>query len=463
MRRRRDDLTGASAVLYARKSTVDVKNPGKSTADQLDTQRARAAHLGLDVVAEFTDDGIGASRHSRGKVRPGFAGAVDYLREHPVEVFALWELSRATRRLRVYGDLMELCEDQGTFLLIGDRIYDPLDSADQTVLGMNAVMDAAEVARLRERVLRGVASTAAAGRPHGRNLYGYERIYDQRTRALLEVREHSEQAPIIRELVRRTLAGHSANAIIRDLNNRLVPKPSGAVWHPTDPRELLSNPAYRGLRSHKGRIIEGTWPALISPDQWQALERIFAGRSRGVHDTSAKHLLTGVAMCARCQRPMYVDIKKGDTTKGYYHCQGCSRSRNAKHLEAHVRAVVNAALAHPGPRQAILNAAQPDRDADLKALAALRSELDDAYRLAEQGEISPRGLASYEKRLVPLITDAERTLVAGPDLPDLTGLVQLPDDDMRARALLRRLVRVWVGQSRRGRGFDPSSIEIRPA
>lgn len=449
-------------MLYARRSKHDPANPGKSTTDQLDTQRDRASRLGLSVVAEFTDDGIGASRHSHVKTRPGFVAAVDHLRAHPVEVFALWELSRATRRLRVYSDLMELCEDRGTYLLIGDRIYDPLDPTDQMVLGMTAVQDSAEVARLRERVLRGVASTAAAGRPHGRNVYGYERIYDSKTRQLVEVRPQPEQAAVIQEMVTLTLQEVSANQIARDLTQRGITKPTGALFGPTDIREMLSRPTYRGLRSHNGTLVTGTWPALITDKQWQGLVHVFAQRSRGIHDTTAKHLLTGVAMCDRCRRPMYVDIKKGKTTQAYYHCGVCSRSRNAKHLEAYTVAVVNRMLRSTTTRRKLMREDSPDSERRRTELAALRAELDEAYTVG----LSARGLAAVEQRLLPLIERAERAVLAvrdGKSLADLAQIRELPEDPDEARRVLRRLIRVWVGQSRRGRGFDPSTVDILPA
>lgn len=457
MRRTRDTLAGATTVLYARKSKHDPTNPGKSTTDQLDTQRERAGRLGLNVVAEFTDDGIGASRHSHGKTRPGFVAAVDHMRQHPVEVFSLWELSRATRRLRVYSDLMELCEDRATYLLVGDRVFDPLDPTDQMVLGMTAVQDTAEVARLRERVLRGVASTAAAGRPHGRNLFGYQRMYDPRTRALLSIEPDPEQAPIIREMVEQTLAGVSAFQIAADLNDRGIRKPSGAGWHRSDVGEMLKRPAYRGLRDHKGTVVPSVWPALISDSEWAQLRRVFAGRSRGVRDTTAKHLLTGVVWCARCHRPMYVDIKRGRYVQTYYHCPGCSRSRNALLLEAWVREFVDGMLSTQAGRRGLAGMSDPALDRERAVLEQARAELDDAYLAG----LSARGLLAVEQRLLPVIEQAERRLSNASDRPDLTALRALPDDLAVCRALLRSLLRVWVLPSRRGRGFDPSSVVVR--
>lgn len=453
----RDDLTGATTVLYARRSKPDPANPGKSIDDQIDAQRARARRLGLNVVAEFTDDGIGASRHST-KTRPGFAAAVDYLRDNSAQVFSTWELSRATRRLRVFSDLMELCEERQMLLLVGDRIFDPIDPTDQMVLGMTAVQDTAEVARLRERVLRGVASTAVQGRPHGRNIYGYERIYDPRTRALLEVRSHPVQGPVIREMVTRTLAGESAFAIANDFNERGVAKPTGARWERSDIGEMLKRPTYRGVRDHKGKQVESIWPPLISEQEWAGLMRVFAGRTRGVHDTAAKHLLTGVAWCARCIKPMYVDTHRQRYVQTYYHCHGCNRSRNRTHLEAHVVKHVNALLANPRSRRGLAGVTAPAMEALRTQLDGWQAELDDAY----SSGLSARGLLSVEQRLLPLIDDARKQLVLLGERSDLDGLSSLPTDDVaKCRQLLRGLVRVWVGPSRRGRGYDPASVQIR--
>jgi DNA invertase Pin-like site-specific DNA recombinase len=451
-------MSGASAVLYARRSKADPKNPGKSTTDQLDTQRQRAGILGLNVVAEFTDDGIGASRHSHGKLRPGFVAAVDYLRDHPVEVICLWELSRATRRLRVYSDLMELCEDRGSFLLVGDRIFDPLDPTDQLVLGMTAVQDSAEVARMRERTLRGVAATAVAGRPHGPNVFGYLRIYDPHTRQLLQVQPDPDQAKIIREMVEQTLSGVSAHQIIRDLDARMIRKPSGTRFTPPDVREMLTRPTYRGLRDHKGVQVPAIWPALITPAEWTDLRRIFATRSRGGHDTTAKYLLTGVAFCALCIQPMYVDTKRGRYVQTYYHCHRCNRSRNQALLEGWVREFVDGWLSDPVFHKNLHRTARPTKTKSAQTeLERLRAELEDAY----QAGLSPRGLAVQEQRLLPLIENLESRLLSAQDRLDLTGITRLPDDVPRARRLLRGLLRVWILPSRRGRGFDSDSVLIR--
>jgi site-specific DNA recombinase len=60
-----------TTAIYARCSKEESKVKGLSIPDQLERCRARAAELGLQVVHEFTDEGLKAGRESK-DYRPGF-------------------------------------------------------------------------------------------------------------------------------------------------------------------------------------------------------------------------------------------------------------------------------------------------------------------------------------------------------------------------------------------------------
>lgn len=77
---------------------------------------------------------------------------------------------------------------------------DPTDPHDRRDL-VHAAADAAlEVGLLSERTTRGITGAAAAGLPHGRVLYGYQRIYDPKTRRLISQEPLPEEAAMVREL-----------------------------------------------------------------------------------------------------------------------------------------------------------------------------------------------------------------------------------------------------------------------
>ena len=72
-------------------------------------------------------------------------------------------------------------------------------------LGLKALVAEQEVDDLTKRIRRTVASNAADGRPHGRELYGYRRIYSPATGALVGVEVRPEEAQVIRRLVEGVL------------------------------------------------------------------------------------------------------------------------------------------------------------------------------------------------------------------------------------------------------------------
>ena len=80
---------------------------------------------------------------------------------------------------------------------------------------------------IRERVLRGKRTAAAAGRPAGRPPYGYRRQINPQT-GKSEGRVVDEATgPIAKEVVARVLAGESLWSIVRDLQDRGVPAVGG--------------------------------------------------------------------------------------------------------------------------------------------------------------------------------------------------------------------------------------------
>lgn len=463
-------LDGADGLTYARRSKHNLKNPGKSTHDQEADVVGWIEALGGVVPAanKFVDEGIGASRHSPVKLRAAYEKLIAAVESRPnVKILGLWALSRAAREQEVTARLLNTCERRGAMLVIGGRVYDPASWEDRLQLGITAVVDEAESSRIRDNVLRGTRLAAVDGQPHGRNVYGYRRVYNMTSGQLLAVEEDPEQGPVVREIVRRVLAGDTSEAIAKSLNARGVPRPFGGTWVNSMIRTLCLRPTYRGVRTHK--VKDGTlttsdaiWPPLISLEDADALDRIFRGRSRGEHSTAAKHPLTGSAECSS-HGPMYKDTY---TRWPVYRCYttGCGRTRSAKGLEKYVRDVVAGWLADPDfERMRRIESQAVDTTAEEGELKALSQELTEAYDLG----LSARGLASIEARILPRVaalTDHLDRVDAARTRPAVALPKEMPEpgsDD--ERFLLRGLVRVVIRPAaRRGAGFDDESVDVLP-
>lgn len=249
-------------VLYARVSRVRDERH-KSVDDQLRELHAWAAREGWPVHSEHRDDDISASRFASGKQRDGWQAAMDALGSGQVRALLAWESSRTTRDKKVFAALEETCRLHRVLYGFSGQLYDLATSDGEFQAGLRNLLDVQESAKISERVQRAVNSRAADGRPHGPVNFGYRRIIDPRSGAVLGREEDPETGPIVREIARRFLARENDQSIARDLNDRGIAGTMGGRWTSGNVAKLVRNPAYAGLRVHHGEVVpdvQAAWP-----------------------------------------------------------------------------------------------------------------------------------------------------------------------------------------------------------
>ena len=462
-------------VLYGRKSTADAKRPGKSVDDQLAVLRDLAEREDWTVLAELHDGrekGAGASRHSRTVGRDGFAAVLAMIRAQTATAVAVVELSRATRDLTVYADLVNVCAAHGVALNVAGRWYDPDDAQDRLALGISAVVDEAESDRVRTRVRRGMRLAADAGRPHGKLLYGYSREYDPASGRLLAQVEHPEQAAVVREAARRVVAGETPYAIAQDFNARGIPTPRGGPrgWDLTQVKRLVTRPAYVAQRVYGGRVVgKGEWPAILEERTYAAcVARLSDPTRRTQRDSAVRHLLSGIAVCGVCGDRVRVQRNRGSLA---YLCAsgGFHVSRTERLVDDVVTVAAVDRLARPDLVELLAGGEDTAVREALAEAKELRDRLSGFYdSAAAPGGITPAALARIEAQMLPQIEAAEqraRRVVVAPVLVEAAG----PDADARwdrltlpqRRDVIRALMDVRILPAGRGRRtFDPRLIEI---
>ncbi|TQL42711.1 DNA invertase Pin-like site-specific DNA recombinase [Leucobacter komagatae] len=300
---------------YLRVSRDD-KKTGKSPDQQHEENLAAFAREGLVPHASepYRDVDRSASRYARGG-REDFERLVADLEggTFDADVLAIWESSRGSRRVSEWSRLIELCEDRGVKIWVTthSRLYDPTNARDRRSLHEDAVDAEYESDKSSERIRRNVRDAAKEGKPHGKNVYGYLRVYDPQTRELVRIEEHPEQAPIVKEAARRALAGESMYSIAKSFNERGIeprrPKRKEHRmhhgWDGVAIKQMLTMHAYAGKRQHRGEIVgDAVWPALIEYDDWVRLQAALspASRKRPGAFREFKHLLSGIAFCDVC-------------------------------------------------------------------------------------------------------------------------------------------------------------------
>ncbi len=454
------------AAIYTRVSS-DPRGSGRSVTEQEQECRRTADLAGWDVVEMFTDNDRSASRYAT-KSRPAYAGLVEFVRSRSCDVVVTWEASRFQRDLQDYVALRELCRDRGVLWSYSGRTYDLSRTDDRWTTGQDALLAERESDMTRDRVLRSVRANAEAGRPHGKLLYGYRRIYDDKI--LVEQVPRDDQAAVVREAARRVAGGETPHAIARELNARGIPAPRGGLWDLTQIRRLVTNPAYVGKRVHRGQVVgDATWPALVDAETFYAcVARMTDPRRRTVRDSAVKHLLTGIAVCGVCGSPAAVQKNRG--TRSYLCTDGFHVSRQQEAVDDLVTRVVVARLARPDA----LKLLAPGEDADDQVRGALgeaaekRARLTQFYDAAAAGEVTPGALARIEATLLPEIESAERRAREVTVAPVLRQVARADVADIwdglpitTRREVIRALMEVRIMPAVRGaQRFDPRSIAI---
>lgn len=272
----------------------------------IDNQRsdvvALISRLGQTVTAEFVDNDISAYGT---KARPGYQALAEAVAAGPCTV-AVWAVDRLYRRPRELEALLDLVEKHAV------RI--------ETVRGGSIDLNSHE-GRLQARILVSLASfesghrsdrirlaarrSAERGDWHGGRKFGYQLVGDGS--AVLDPVE----APIIREIADRFLAGESIRSITTWVNTLGIPTLRGSVcWHTNSVRQLLASARIAGLRAYEPKdggpptifrstIGPGRWPAIISPTEREQIHAVLKNPERRI-SRAGQNLLTGIATCGKC-------------------------------------------------------------------------------------------------------------------------------------------------------------------
>lgn len=285
------------ALLYARESE-DRDGLSENVDIQLEEAQDYCERQGWDVVGEFNDNDISASKYSK-KPRPGYDSLLEAIRANQGDVVVLTEIPRLYRRLEELLEVIHLAEttrlrkiattdDSGYDLSTGEGIHNAISAVNNA---------ARESSRISERTKRKKRAQAKAGKPNGgRRCYGFES--DGQT-----VRE--AEAAVIREMVQRLVDGETQTGLVRDLNERKIPTCDGKKWTPKTIRMLLSSKRLVGIRTHLGMEYKATWPAIISEQNWEKVQLIFQANVEINHYVRARrYLLTGLVECGNCGKPM---------------------------------------------------------------------------------------------------------------------------------------------------------------
>src|SRR5918998_635237 len=397
-----------TAALYGRVSQL--KTDGVDRERSVDQQQAEnekaAVRRGWTVTARYSDPGRSASRFAR-RARENWERVLAAIRAREFDVLVVWETSRASREAEEWLPLLGECRRSGIQIYVtsDDELYDLSKPKQWKTLATDGIHNAYTSEETSLRVKRDADASAEAGRPHGQVLYGYERIYDPKTRELIEQRPHPEHAPVVADIITGVYKGESLMSIARRLNDAGIASPRGAKWTMRTVRRVALNQGYIGLRGHNGHTTRGIWPAIVDPAVFYGAKRILTDPKRTItRPGRAKWLASCIATCEVCGGWMAVIHRGGSRT--VYQCRDVGHVRIERTaVDDYLTALVVERLSRPDAYSHLPDGADESAVAALRAgEAGLRAQLDGYVDDAAEGRIDRAFAAKVVSKLQDKIT-----------------------------------------------------------
>ncbi|TGZ14676.1 hypothetical protein DV517_61590 [Streptomyces sp. S816] len=423
------------ALLYGRNS-FDASGSGNSVAEQLGVARTLCDRHNWVIRREFKDVDTSASRHGR-KTRDDFEALLDFITEEPApagvrRIIVGFQASRYYRDLEAYVRLRGACLTTNTLLCYNGQVYDLSRRDDLKTTAQHAVDAEDEAEGIRDGNLRSVQSQAALGMPHGKLLFGYDRIYrtvNGRKRCIGQ--EENAQGTYVFQSLQLADQGHSITVLVRWLrSNPKADRPNRPPWDHKSVRHMLLNRAYLGERFYKGKSIKAQWDpikGLETPEGRAMFNRVTAKLtepSRLMHRGSeVAHLLTYLGLCGECGD--HAVLQSGPPRPNGKRSLYCKEKQDTSLVEDVADAVVEeGVISWFSNKEKARTALIPsdDKIADMatstqKLINAYEEQLADARRqavdydeVAGQFRMSATTLASLEAALQPKLDAARRKL-----------------------------------------------------
>jgi site-specific DNA recombinase len=379
---------------------------------------------GYDVVVTFVE-----TADSNG--RSGFRQLIDYLRKPDLGFVVI-----VARSLGMMGsDRQE-----------GARRYFQLESLGANVAFMDGTKDAVEDMvrvwrddpsreKLGERVRAAMRRKAVRGEVLGRPPFGYK-VGLRRRLELVQ-----EEAVVARYIFRMYLQeGMGIRLIARRLNAEGMRTRRGGNWSMVSIRDILRNRVYLGTYSRFGVRVPGSHPALITPDDFRAVQdRLNARRNNYSKRQPSPFLLAGLVQCGHCGNRMIGVSRRqswrrrsgseGHASYRYYQCESRTNqsvcdyhTQRADDLEERVRATLGMDGVPVMPQAG--NEAQVRAEWEEKAtrlrtrIRQLDHRMDDQLTAAAKGRITREQLQNLS------ITTAAQRLRLEEELEEVERKVQ---------------------------------------
>ncbi|HSW96234.1 MAG TPA: recombinase family protein, partial [Candidatus Saccharimonadales bacterium] len=309
-------------IIYCRKSSESDERQIQSLPDQITTLMTFITSKGLQVSAEPLQE----SKSAKIPGRPVFDQLIQMIEEGTVNGIILLNPSRLSRNTVDTGRIIYLM-DQGKL----QEVVTPYQTfknnpLDKFMLNLLCTQAKLENDNKSVNVKESLKLKAERGVFPGKARPGYMNNRDK-PQGLRDISAHPVYFPLMRKLFDLALTGnYSVERLGKEagklgIRSSKSGKPICKSWM----HRLLRDPFYTGKFMYGGKLYQGNHPALLTDDEFNLLQDIVEGRTKGKQQ---KHdfALTGILTCGECQYAITAEkhirkYKNGQSQLfAYYRC-----------------------------------------------------------------------------------------------------------------------------------------------
>lgn len=457
-------------AIYCRISR-DAGGEGHGVARQESECRQLAEAYNLNIKQVFTDNDISAFS---GVNRPAYNEMLQKVEAGEFKGIICWHVDRLYRRTRDLEEIVDLVERTNIEIRTVNAGDLDLNTATGRVTArLVAAIANYEVDHMMERMKSSQIQRASKGLYRGgRVLYGYKRTD---TPGVLEF-SHPE-VDHVRFMADAVLAGDSLLSVSRRLVERGVTTKTGKAWSTRQIRNILLSPTIAGIVARHGEEIgPGQWPAIVSEDEFRAMQSILTDPSRVTHQGNEKRWQgSGTYVCGACGGRIKASIshtRTGERRRGYK-CYECKKVfRDQGHVDNLIDELVIGYLSKPENQLTIIKGGGSSSD-DVGTLIQERNQVVERRTgmglLFARGQINEAQLVSGTAELDRRIVELDKQITRARQDSPLLELV-LGADDLRERwnhlsadkrsEIIKLLMNVKIMPAGRGGKFNPDLIKI---
>lgn len=363
-------------AIYARVST-DEQAEKQTIENQIHACREYCANQGLEVVAEFRDEGISGAIPL--DERPEGRRLLEVAPHGLFDCVVIYRLDRLAREMAQGLRAFKQLEKAGNPLV---SVSESWDDSPAGRFMYREFMSIAELEKdlIRDRMMAGRARRVRSGKYQASvTPFGYS--YTPETGQL---KPHRDNAEVVRQIFQWALEGLGLKAIALRLDAAGEPPPSASHpkrrsswgWHHTTVHKILTAPRYVGRNTYGGEPM--TCPALVDEETFDAVQK--ALRQRRIdspRNTKHVYALRRLVWCRRCGSRYMVKTR---APHRYYCCY--RRARYGPKVTS-----------HEGVKWS-----WPAEDLEEVVKAAIRGFESDPRRAAMQIKIYAAGLEQQARR-----------------------------------------------------------------